>query len=76
MPHKALPPRRRICEYIIGAAPADGPFTTRFDPAVYLDTDDARLEYLVGAMRTRDTAFILDACVVIARSMGKHDAGG
>jgi len=35
--------------------------TRRFDPAAYLDTDEARAEYMTAALETEDPAFIADA---------------
>lgn len=48
--------------------------TTRpFDPAPYLDTDEARAVYLTDAFETGDVAFIADALGVVARSEGMTD---
>jgi probable addiction module antidote protein len=50
-----------------------------FDPAEYLDTDEAVTEYLTAALETGDVAFITDALGVVARAKGMtqiaHDAG-
>jgi probable addiction module antidote protein len=43
---------------------------TRFDAAEYLDTDEARVEYLRAALETEDMPFILDAIGVVARAEG------
>lgn len=45
------------------------PSITPFDPATYLDTDECRIAYLEEALKTEIIPTILDACVVIARSM-------
>lgn len=53
--------------------------TTRFDPAEYLDDDDAIAGYLSDALETGDAAFIADALGVVARARGMkqiaQDAG-
>ena len=52
-------------------APSD-PQTTqtrRFDPAAYLTTDEHRMAYLEAVLETKEVRFILDACVVVARSI-------
>jgi probable addiction module antidote protein len=41
--------------------------TTKFDPADYLNNEQARAAYLIEALQTDDTAFIADALSVIAR---------
>ena len=41
--------------------------TRPFDPAVYLDTDEARAAYLTEALETGDPAFIADSLAVISR---------
>lgn len=47
------------------------PLQTRpFDPANYLDTDEARAAYMTEALATNDAAFIADALGVIARARG------
>jgi probable addiction module antidote protein len=47
------------------------PLETRiFDPANYIDTDDARATYMTEALETGDPSFIADALGVIARSRG------
>jgi probable addiction module antidote protein len=43
---------------------------SRFDAAEYLDSNEARAEYLRAAMETEDVAFIMDAIGVVARAMG------
>jgi probable addiction module antidote protein len=43
---------------------------SRFDAAEYLDSPEARAEYLRAAMETEDMAFILDAIGVLARAKG------
>lgn len=43
---------------------------SRFDAAEYLDSVEARVEYLRAAMETGDTGFILDAIGVVARAKG------
>jgi len=43
---------------------------SRFDAAEYLDSNEARAEYLRAAMETEDMAFIMDAIGTIARAMG------
>ena len=52
-------------------APSD-PQTTqtrRFDPAAYLTTDEHRMAYLEAVLETKEVRFMLDACVVVARSI-------
>jgi probable addiction module antidote protein len=56
------------------------PLETRlFDPATYLDSDEARAAYMTEALETSDPAFIADALGVIARARGLNqvaqDAG-
>ncbi len=46
------------------------PKLSRFDAAEYLDSIDARVEYLRAALETSDTAFILDSVGVVARALG------
>jgi probable addiction module antidote protein len=47
------------------------PLETRpFDPAEYLDSDDARAAYMTEAFETNDPAFVADALGVIARARG------
>lgn len=43
---------------------------SRFDAAEYLDSPEARVEYLRAALETEDPAFILDAIGVVARAEG------
>ncbi len=44
--------------------------TRPFDPAAYLDSDEARAAYMTEALETDDPAFIADALGVIARAHG------
>ncbi len=44
--------------------------TTVFDPADYLDDDDAMAGYMSDALETADPAFIANALGVIARAKG------
>ena len=46
------------------------PKTTRFDAAGYLDTAEARAEYMTAALETGDIEFIRDAVGVVARARG------
>jgi len=47
------------------------PLETRvFDPAAYLDSDEARAAYMTEALETGDPDFIADALCVIARARG------
>lgn len=52
---------------------------TNFDPAAYLDDDEAIATYLSDAFETQDVAFISDAIGVVARAKGMkqiaQDAG-
>jgi probable addiction module antidote protein len=43
---------------------------TDFDPAAYLDDDEAIAAYLSEAFETQDVAFISDAIGVVARAKG------
>lgn len=43
---------------------------SQFDAAEYLDSPEARAEYLRAAMETEDMPFILDAIGVLARAKG------
>jgi probable addiction module antidote protein len=43
---------------------------SRFDAAEYLDTRDARAEYLSAALETENVAFVMDSIGVVARAMG------
>jgi probable addiction module antidote protein len=43
--------------------------TSPFDAADYLDTAEARAEYMTAALETGDTEFIRDAVGVVARGM-------
>ena len=42
--------------------------TRPFDPARYLDSDEACAAYMTEALETHDPAFILDALEVVARA--------
>ena len=44
--------------------------TTPFDPAEYLDNDEAVAGYLTDALETGDAAFIADALGIVARAKG------
>jgi len=44
--------------------------TKPFDPAAYLDSDEARAVYLSEAFETGDVGFIADALGVVARAQG------
>ena len=44
--------------------------TTPFDAADYLDTAEARAEYMTAALETGDVEFIRDAVGVVARARG------
>jgi probable addiction module antidote protein len=44
--------------------------TRSFDPANYLDNDEARAAYMTDALATNDPAFIADALGVVARARG------
>ena len=51
------------------------PIKTRsFDPAFYLDSDEATATYMMEALDTNDPGFIADALGVILRVM-KNDPG-
>ena len=41
-----------------------------FDPAEYLDDDDAAAAYLSEALESNDAAFVADALGVVARARG------
>ena len=43
---------------------------TNFDPAAYLDDDEAIATYLSDAFESQDVAFISDAIGVVARAKG------
>jgi probable addiction module antidote protein len=47
--------------------------TRPFDPAKYLDNDEAIAAYLTDALETGDSAFISDALGVVARARGMSD---
>lgn len=44
--------------------------TTPFDPAEYLDTQEAMAEYMSAALESGDPAVIADALGVVARAKG------
>jgi probable addiction module antidote protein len=44
--------------------------TRPFDPAKYLDNDEAIADYLTDALETGDPAFVSDALGVVARARG------
>ncbi len=44
--------------------------TRPFDPAEFLETDEAIAEYLTAALETDDAAFVADALGVVARAKG------
>jgi probable addiction module antidote protein len=44
--------------------------TRPFDPAKYLDDDEAIADYLTDALETGDSAFVSDALGVVARARG------
>jgi probable addiction module antidote protein len=44
--------------------------TRPFDPAAYLDSDEAITAYMTDALATNDAGFIADALGVIARARG------
>lgn len=51
--------------------------TTPFDPAEYLDTDEAQAEFFDAAGETGDVEFVLNALAVAARARGmKQVAAG
>jgi probable addiction module antidote protein len=43
---------------------------SQFDVVEYLDSPEARLEYMRAALETEDAAFIMDALGVVARAAG------
>jgi probable addiction module antidote protein len=47
--------------------------TRPFDPAKYLDNDEAIADYLTDALETGDPAFVSDALGVVARARGMSD---
>jgi probable addiction module antidote protein len=47
--------------------------TKPFDPAKYLDNDEAIAAYMTDALETGDPAFIADALGVVARARGMSD---
>jgi probable addiction module antidote protein len=49
------------------------PKTRPFDPAKYLDNDDAIAAYLTDALETGDPAFVSDALGVVARARGMSE---
>jgi DNA-binding phage protein len=50
--------------------------TKPFDPAIYLDTDEAVATYLTEALETRDQDFVADARVITARARQNIEAAG
>jgi probable addiction module antidote protein len=50
--------------------PMDTNKLSRFDAAEYLDSPEARAEYLTAALETGDMPFILDAISIVARAEG------
>jgi len=46
------------------------PETRPFDPAAYLDSDEALAAYVNEALETNDPAFIADALGIVARARG------
>jgi probable addiction module antidote protein len=47
--------------------------TKPFDPAEYLDNDEAMATYVTDAFETGDPAFVADALGVVARARGMSD---
>ena len=47
--------------------------TRPFDPAKYLENDEAIADYLTDALETGDPAFVSDALGVVARARGMSD---
>jgi probable addiction module antidote protein len=47
--------------------------TKPFDPAKYLDNDEAIAAYMTDALETGDPAFVADALGVVARARGMSD---
>jgi probable addiction module antidote protein len=47
--------------------------TRPFDPAKYLDNDEAIADYLTDALESGDLAFVSDALGVVARARGMSD---
>jgi probable addiction module antidote protein len=47
--------------------------TRPFDPAKYLDDDEAIADYLTDALETGDPAFVSDSLGVVARARGMSD---
>lgn len=47
--------------------------TKAFDPAEYLDDDEAIASYMTDALETGDPSFVADALGVIARARGMSD---
>ena len=47
--------------------------TKPFDPAEYLDNDEAIASYMTDALKTGDPAFVADALGVVARARGMSD---
>jgi probable addiction module antidote protein len=44
--------------------------TRSFDPAEFIDSDEAIIEYINAALETGDAAFVADAFGVVARAKG------
>jgi len=47
--------------------------TKLFDPAEYLDNDEAIASYMTDAMETGDPSFVADALGVVARARGMSE---
>jgi len=47
--------------------------TKRFDPAAYLDNDEAVLVYMSDALESGDPSFVADALGVVARARGMSE---
>lgn len=47
--------------------------TKPFDPAEYLDTDEAIAAYMTDALESGDAAFVADALGVVARARGMSE---
>lgn len=47
--------------------------TKPFDPAEYLDNDEAIASYMTDALETGDPAFVADALGVVARTRGMSE---
>jgi probable addiction module antidote protein len=44
--------------------------TTRFDAAVYLNSDERQVAYMTAALETGDADFVRDAISIVARARG------